>query len=127
MDPLQMKAELAEERDDFEGALKSWKELAIREREPLFFLRYGRSAQKLGCWQEAENALAQGLRLDPSSSLIMENIGSLWANRLDKQQADSLETAKEWFMRALEIERNAPLLTQLGVVYERLSDEGSAR
>lgn len=127
MDLLQKRAEQAEEAEDFETACELWKELAAKEREPFFFLRYGRTAQKLEKWEEAESAFSQALVLDPSSSLVMENMGSLWANRSDKSERQAFETAKEWFLRALKHERSTGLLTQLGATYVALNDGRAAR
>jgi Tfp pilus assembly protein PilF len=127
MDFAQKRAEEAEEAEDLPTALELWKELAAENQEVFFLLRYGGVAQKLERWDEAENAFAQALRLDPASSLIMENIGSLWAHRSDKNEADSLECAKQWFLRALKYERHARLLTQLGATYVALDDNGDAR
>ena len=127
MDSLQQRAEDAEDAGDLETALDLWKELAARSSEAAFFICYGSVAEKLGKWEEAENALAQAHRLDPSSSLVMENIGSLWAHRTDKSDADSLQTAKQWFLRALKQERHARLLTHLGATYKALDEIAAAR
>ena len=127
MDFLEKRAEEAEAAEDLRTALELWRELAGMNQEVFFFVRFGRVAKKLERWEEAESAFTQALRLDPTSSLVMENMGSLWANRSDKAEADSLETAKQWFLRALEHERHARLLTQLGAVYVALANGGAAR
>jgi tetratricopeptide (TPR) repeat protein len=124
---LEKRAEEAEEAEDLPTALELWKELAARNQEVSFLVRYGRVAGKLERWEEAENAFARALRLDPTSSLIMENMGSLWAYRTDKDEADSFQTAKQWFLRALKHERNARLLTHLGATYLALDDNAAAR
>ena len=124
---LEKRAEEAEEAEDLLTALGLWKELAIKNQDPAFFLRYGSVAQKLKRWAEAENAFTQAFRLDPTSSLIMENIGSLWENRSDKDETDSFETAKQWFLRALTHERHARLLTQLAGTYIELADFAAGR
>lgn len=126
-DFLEQRAEEAEEAEDLQTALGLWKELAVKNPDPAFFCRYGRVAQKLGRWEEAERAFAQALHLDPNSSLIMENMGSLWANRSDTDETDSLGNAKQWFLRALEHERNARLLTQLAGTYVALAEYTAAR
>jgi Tfp pilus assembly protein PilF len=126
-DFLENQAEEAEEAGDLPTAFEAWKELAIKNQDPAFFIRYGSVAKKLERWEEAENAFAQALRLDPTSSLIMENMGSLWAHRSDKNESDSLENAKQWFLRALKHERHARLLTQLGATYYSMDDNTSAR
>jgi tetratricopeptide (TPR) repeat protein len=126
-DFLEKRAEEAEEAEDLQTALELWKELAARNHEVSFLVRYGRVAEKLEKWGEAENAFAQALRVDPTSSLIMENMGSLWAYRTDKSEADSFQTAKQWFLQALQHERNARLLTHLGATYLALDDNTAAR
>lgn len=118
---------MAEEAEDLETALDLWEQLAFDNQAPAFFVRYGRVAEKLQRWQEAESAFAKALRIDPTSSLIMENMGSLWANRTDKSEAESFQTAKEWFLQALKHERHARLLTQLGATYLALEDSVAAR
>ena len=126
-DFLENRAEEAEEAQDLQTALELWRELAARNQEVSFFVRYGSVAEKLERWEEAESAFTQALRLDPTSSLIMENLGSLWAYRTDKGEADSFQTAKEWFLQALGHERNARLLTHLGATYLALDDNVAAR
>jgi tetratricopeptide (TPR) repeat protein len=127
MDSLEERAEKAEEAEDLQMALALWEELATKSQDPAFFVRYGRVAEKLKRWEEAENAFTKALRLDPTSSLIMENIGSLWANRTDKDESDSFQTARGWFLQALKYERHARLLTQLGATYLALDDNLAAR
>lgn len=126
-DFLENRAEEAEEAGDLQTAFESWKELAVKNQDSAFFLRYGSVAEKLGKWEEAESAFTQALRLDPTSALIMENIGSLWANRSDTDETDSLGNAKQWFLRALEHERHARLLTQLAGTYVALAEYTAAR
>jgi tetratricopeptide (TPR) repeat protein len=127
MDFLRKQAEEAEDAGNLAKALELWRELAGRGREAVAFLRYGSVAQKLGGWQEAEIAFTQALQLDQTSSLAMENMGSLWACRRDKNEADSFQTAKRWFLKALKFERHARLLTQLGATYLALDDNSAAR
>jgi protein O-GlcNAc transferase len=127
MDSLEERAEKAEEAEDLQMALSLWEELATKNEDPAFFVRCGRVAEKLKRWEKAENAFTKALRLNPTSSLIMENIGSLWANRTDKDESDSFQTAKNWFVQALKHERHARLLTQLGATYLALDDNAAAR
>jgi tetratricopeptide (TPR) repeat protein len=126
-DFLENRAEEAEEAGDLQTAFESWKELAARNHESVFFCRYGRVAQKLEKWEEAEDAFSEALRLEPTSSLIMESIGSLWAHRTDKNETDSFQTAKRWFLQALRYERHARLLTQLAGTYVALAEYPAAR
>jgi len=127
MDSFEHRAEEAEEAEDLQTALELWKELAAKSSEPAFFIRYGSVARKLEKWQEAEDAFAQALHLDPTSSLVMENMGILWLNRTDKGDADSLQTAKRWFLRSLNLDRHARLLTLLGAAYMALDESEAAR
>jgi tetratricopeptide (TPR) repeat protein len=127
MDSLQKRAEEAEEAEDLHTALELWKELAARDHEESFSLRYGRTAQKLNRWEEAESAFARALRRYPTSSLIMEHLGSLWASRTDKPEPESFQIAKQWFLEALKRERHARLLTQLGATYVALGESTAAR
>lgn len=127
MDSLQKRAEEAEDAEDFSTALALWKELATKNREDSFFVRYGRVAQKLERWEESENALTQAFRLAPTSSLVMECMGSLWAYRTHKSEPESFQNAKEWFLMALKHEHNARLLTHLGAAYVALDDNAAAR
>jgi tetratricopeptide (TPR) repeat protein len=122
MDSLQKQAEQAEEAEDLPTALDLWRELAARNQEVFYFLRYGSVAKKLEKWDEAEDAFTHALRLDPSSSLIMENIGDLWATRTDKGDKESFGVAKEWFLKAATNDRSARVLTFLGNTYVALGD-----
>jgi Tfp pilus assembly protein PilF len=125
---LQKRAEEAEEAEDLPVALGLWKQLAAsNSQDDFFFVRYGSVAQKLERWAEAEQAFSDALRLAPTSPLIMENLGSLWAHRTDKGEVESFEVAKRWFLEALKYECHARLLTQLGATYVALNDEESAR
>ena len=126
-DFLEKQAEEAEEAGDLRSAFEAWKKLAVKNQDPAFFLRYGRVAKKLELWEEAEGAFKQAFRLAPTSSLIMENMGSLWASRTDKGEAESFESAKEWFLQALKHECHARLLTQLGSTHLALDDAMAAR
>jgi tetratricopeptide (TPR) repeat protein len=122
MDPLEDEAKKNEESGDLESALCLWKELATKNNDPLLFCDYGRVAEKLGLWDEAENAFATALRTDQRFPLALEGMGSLWFTRTDKADEDSYQAAKEWFQRALKYERNARVLTFLGATYAAAGD-----
>jgi len=126
-DFLEDKAEQAESKGDLLTALQLWKELAERNQNAGLFCRYGSVAEELGKWDEAETALHEALRLDPSLSPAMEFMGTLWLARTDKGRDESLQTAKDWFSRALRHERNARILTFLGNVDDALGHEQGAR
>jgi tetratricopeptide (TPR) repeat protein len=116
-DPLENEAQRIEESGDLESALRLWKELATTRKDPLLFCDYGRVAEKLGLWDEGERAFTTALRMDRNFPLALEGMGSLWFTRTDKSAAESFQTAKEWFLKALKYERNARLLTFLGATY----------
>src|SRR5690348_5303780 len=128
MDPIDKQAEEAEKAEDFKSAYELWKQLARAKTDDEFLLiRYGRAAQKLEKWEEAERAFTQAFRLAPTSSLVMENMGSLWAHRTDKDDSESFQTARQWFLKALKHDRHARLLTHLGAVDVALGNEEAAR
>lgn len=124
---MEGRAEKAEEAGDLQAALELWRELAIRDRDAVFFCHYGRVAQELEKWDEAEKAFAQALHLDAGLYLAMESMGDLWATRTDKSDAESFGNAKEWFLAALKYERGARVLTFLGNTYVALTDPDAAR
>jgi tetratricopeptide (TPR) repeat protein len=126
-DFLEDKAELAEDSGDLDKALRLWRELAIRNQDAVFFCRYGRVAQRLERWTEAETAFQQALQVNPTLSSAMECMGSLWLSRLDKERDESLRTARDWFLLALKHERNPGVLTFLGSVEAALENEQAAR
>jgi Tfp pilus assembly protein PilF len=128
MDPLQKRAEDAEQAQDFATALGLWRTLAAKySSDESFLVRYGSVARKLGEWGESEKAFTQALRLSPDSSLIMENLGILWAEREDKDQTESFRIAKQWFSSALSRERHARLLTELGATEIALNNVAAGR
>jgi tetratricopeptide (TPR) repeat protein len=112
-DFLAKRAEEAEDAGDMNTALELWKQLAARNHEEYFLLRYASVAKEVEKWQEAEDALTQAFRLAANSPLVKESLGTLWLNRTDKNASDSLPTAKHWFLQALKHERTARVLTML--------------
>jgi tetratricopeptide (TPR) repeat protein len=78
-------------------------------------------------WEESENALNQALRLHPKSFLVEVIMGMLWFNRTDKDRIESLQIAKDRFLSAIQIKRDAPALTLLGSAYAQLDDTTAAR
>jgi tetratricopeptide (TPR) repeat protein len=127
MDPLENEAEKTEESGDLQSALHLWKQLATMRKDPALFCDYGRVAEKLGLWDEAENAFTTALRTDQHFSPALEGMGSLWFTRTDKSDAVSFQTAREWFLKALKYERNARLLTFLGATYAADGDVHEAQ
>lgn len=127
MDHLEERAEKAEEVGDLQAALGLWKQAAEKDQDAISFCRYGRVAEELGKWNEAENAFSTALRLEPSLSLALESMGDLWATRTDKESVESLTVAKEWFLKALHLKRSARVLTFLGSTYRALGHFDEAR
>jgi tetratricopeptide (TPR) repeat protein len=127
MDSLENRAEAAEEAGDLQTALDLWGQLVSKHHEVAFLLRYGSVARELEKWEDAERALADAVRLEPSSSLVAENMGLLWYCRTDEDKDKSLETAKIWFLKGLSRDRNARALTLLGAIYLALDDNVAAR
>lgn len=127
MDPLERRAEEAQKAGDFQVAFELWRELAEKNPERYFLLKYGRAAQELHRWEEAEAAYLEALYREPESSLVMENLGQLWALREDKEESLSFKVAKGWFLKALERNRSARTLTLLGSVCKALRDPMAAK
>ncbi len=123
---LEGRAEKAEEEGDLETALSLRKEIAARNRDATSFVSYARIAHKLERWNEAEGAFAEALRLEPSFSLAMEGMGILWYDRTDRDETESFQTARDWYLRAIELDRNARALTLLGSSYLALGDSMAA-
>ena len=127
MDFLEDRARKADEAGDLTSALTLWSELAHRQRDPVFFLRYGHVARELERWEEAEGAIDEAIRLDPNSALAFELMGILWSKRTDKEDSESFEIAKRFFLKAAAIDRNPRILTLLGCNYRDLEDGAAAR
>jgi len=124
---LEDKAAKAEEDGDLETARALWEKIAARNRDATSYFSYARLAQKSKRWDEAENAFAEALRLEPGFSLGMEGIGILWYERTDKDKTVSFHIAKDWYLKAIELDRNARVLTLLGCCYLALGDWTAAQ
>jgi tetratricopeptide (TPR) repeat protein len=124
---LEDEAEKAEENGDLETAHTLWKKIAARNRDASSFLSYGRLATKIEEWDEAERAFAEALRLDPSFSLAMEGMGILWYDRTDRDETESFQTARDWYLKAIKLDRTARALTLLGSSYLALGDSTAAQ
>jgi tetratricopeptide (TPR) repeat protein len=124
---LEDKAEKAEENRDLETARNLWKEIAGRNQDATSFVSYGRLATETEEWDEAESAFAEALRLDPSYSLAMEGMGILWYDRTDRDETESFQTAKDWYLKAIRLDRSARALTLLASSYLALGDSTAAQ
>jgi tetratricopeptide (TPR) repeat protein len=124
---LEEKAEKARENGDLDTACVLWKEIATRNQNAPSFVSYGRLATKLEKWDEAESALAQALLLDPGFSVAMVGMGILWYRRTDREETECFQTARDWYLRAIELDCNASVLTLLGCSYMALGDSLAAQ
>jgi tetratricopeptide (TPR) repeat protein len=124
---LEDEAAKAEESGDWETARALWERIAARNRDATSFFSYARLAQKLKRWDEAETAFAEALRLEPGFALGMEGMGILWYERTDKDETESFHIAKDWYLKARELDRNARVLTLLGCSYLALGDSTAAQ
>jgi len=127
MDDLRKRALDADEMDDLPTAFELWKECAKSDVDGISSLKYGVVALKLEKWEESENALNLALHFLPNFYLVKVFMGMLWLKRTDKDETESLQTAKEWFLKALENKKVAPTLTLLGTVYRQLDDIVAAK
>jgi tetratricopeptide (TPR) repeat protein len=124
---LEERAEKAEENGDLETARTLWKEIAARNQDATSFVSYGRLATRTEEWGEAQHAFEQALRLDPNFWLAMEGMGVLWYERTDKDDAEAFQTARDWYLKAIKLDRNAGALTLLGCSYSALGDSIAAQ
>jgi tetratricopeptide (TPR) repeat protein len=120
-------AEKFEIAGNLEAALKAWEKISCDEASEYYFRRYGRVAQKLKRWQTAEDAYSRALELDPLSVTTLELMGDLWARRTDKDERSSLQTARDWLLRAVADEKHTRLFTELGAVYQALGQTEPAQ
>jgi tetratricopeptide (TPR) repeat protein len=127
MDVLEERAEAAEAAGDSRLAFELWKEIVLRDGGVYPLLRYGYAAKALEFWEEAERAFSEAYRLEPNFVPTLTAIGSLWARRTDKEDQESFEAAKIWFLEALKHERSPSILNQLGATYLALDDTVAAR
>lgn len=126
-DPLKRKPEEAGAREGPPSDPDPRREAARKRRDPVSLTRFGRVAQDLGRWDEAEEAYSDALRADGDFALAMENLGDLWLNRTDKRRDESLEVAKEWFLKALRVDRSPRTLVLLGAAYLARGDNAAAQ
>ena len=124
---LEEKAEQAERGGDLARAFLLWSELATQRRDPDYFCRAGRLAERLENWSEAEAAYLQALKFDPASAVAMECLGALFLARNDGDSEEELQKARNWLLRAASISSNARLLTLLGATYQALGNSEAAK
>src|SRR5271156_3676399 len=124
---LEDEAEQAEENGDLNTACALWKEIASKRQSAAPFFRYGLLTTKLEQWEDAEGAFASALHIDPLFSLGMEGMGILWCERTDRGDAESFQIARDWYLKAIRLDRNARALTLLGCAYVALGDSAAAQ
>jgi len=61
-------------------------------------------------------------RLKPRASIVMVFLGRFWDHRTDRDETQSLQAAKQWYLKSLERKRVAPFLTLLGAVCSRRNE-----
>jgi tetratricopeptide (TPR) repeat protein len=127
MNPLNEQAEAAEEAGNLPLAVELWGKLAVGDTDGLSSLKYGAFAIQLEKWETAECALTEANRLRPQASIVMVFLGRLWTSRTDQDEGHSLQTAKHWYMKAVERKRDATFLTLLGAACMRLDEFPEAK
>jgi len=127
MRSLVEKAEVAEARDDHAEAFALWMQILGTEKSARAYAHLALAARELKKWDVAEEALWSALSIDSHSALLMESMGNLWATRTDKDDRAASETAKDWYIKSLSIEKTAPVLNQLGVTRSALGDPSGAK
>lgn len=120
-------AELAEENRDFELALELWMQLGQNTQSPEFWCRAGMAAQELGRWHIAKSAFREALKIEVTYSPAMECFGSLYLTGEAPPELPNFQQAKNWFLKALSVERSARVLTFLGTAYSNLNDHEAAK
>jgi len=124
---LEDEAEQAEENGDLKTACALRKEIAAKSQSAASFFSYGLLATRLEQWEDAEDAFASALHLDPSFSPGMEGMGILWHKRTDRGEAESFQIARDWYLKAIKLDSNARALTLLGCAYVALGDSTAAQ
>jgi tetratricopeptide (TPR) repeat protein len=120
-------ARLAEKAGDLVAAFQAWQKLASETKGAAFCCQMGRVARRLNRWTDAEKAFLDALTVDPQLAVAMGALGSLYLSRTDGDRTGNLRLAKMWLLRALEIDRTAPVLSLLGAAHHGLGEIGSAK
>jgi tetratricopeptide (TPR) repeat protein len=121
------KARSAEDAGDFAAAFQAWNQLVSETRRADHYCQLGRVASKLGMWAEAEKAFHDALAIKPHFAVAMLMFGSLLLIRTDGDQTDNAKTAKDWLLRAMEIDRTAMALSLMGAADYRLGEKDAAK
>jgi protein O-GlcNAc transferase len=124
---LEKCAENAEAQNNFQEALQIWSQLARKTSDPGLYCRTGMAAAELDLWSTAEDAYMTALELDQTFSLAMECLGLLFFLRDDGSQDEDLVKSEQWFLKALNLERTARLLTLLSNTCAAMGETDNAR
>lgn len=81
----------------------------------------------MGKWPEAEKAFHEAVTIRPEFSVAMLAMGSLFLERTDGDLKENAESAKQWLIRSLDLERNVTAFSLLGTAHYRLGEIESAR
>ena len=127
MDSIRERAIAADDADDVPLAFELWGKLVEDDTDGIASLKYGALAIQLEKWDVAESALMEASRLKPRASIVMVFLGRLWSRRTDRDRVESLQAAKQWYLRSLERKRIAPFLTLLGATCARLNEIDEAK
>jgi len=117
----------AEKSGDFAAAFQAWNQLVSATRRADHYCQLGRVASKLRMWAEAEKAFLDALAIEPHFPVAMLMLGSLFLIRSDGDQTDNVKTAKDWLLRAMEIDRTATALSLMGAADYRLGEKDAAK
>jgi tetratricopeptide (TPR) repeat protein len=120
-------ANAAERAGDFSAAISAWQQLAFITSRPDYLCKFGRMAQKLGRWTDAENALCDALKADKAFWLAMTFLGSLFLRRTDGDPSTNALAAKGWLEQALAIAPSPMSLSFLGQAHDVLGEKEDAK
>jgi tetratricopeptide (TPR) repeat protein len=126
MPTLRERAESADERGNFEEALRLWNKIAVHERGSIDYCRAGLAAYHLGRWNDACDAYQQALNLDSACVEAIGLLGQLFRKRTDGDKQANLRLARDWYLQALHIEPKAQWFTLLGCTNGELKDFAAA-
>jgi tetratricopeptide (TPR) repeat protein len=84
-------------------------------------------AEELNFWTESELLYQEAIEINAHFVLALECLGQLWFEREDLPREECLQHAKQFFLNALNEERNERILTCLGAVYSTLDQHTEAK
>jgi protein O-GlcNAc transferase len=120
-------ATAAERSGNFADALDAWQQLAFMTNRPDYLCKWGRLAQKVGRWTQAQEAFLDAIKVDKTFSLAMAFLGSLFLKRSDGDPSTNARTAKMWLEKALAVVPSPMSLSLLGEAHNRLGGREDAK